>query len=123
MEAHDDIRIDDRLNEERSVLKYKVIWGMLQGLEKLDFHYLIKTDDDVFVDLPLLIRYMIPRNRTNIYTGRCANGYGGSYGSPKIYGYCSGGGYILSQDVVQGMMLVNHKVSPWIPSLRPNIIF
>ena len=111
LKTHDDIWINDSLNEERTVIKYKVIWGMLRGLEEFDFDYLVKTDDDIFVDLPLLLRYMIPLNRTNTYTGNCNRFYGG-WGDTPRFPYCSGGGYVLSQDVVKGMMEVNKKVEP-----------
>lgn len=109
VKTHNDIWINDILNEERRVLKYKVIWGMLRSLQEFDFDYLVKTDDDIFVDLPLLLRYMIPLNRTNTYTGNCKFKYGGWDEFP-VYPYCSGGGYVLSQDVVSAIMLINKKV-------------
>lgn len=87
------------LKEERTVLKYKVLWGMKEALYRFDFDYIVKTDDDIAVNLPHMISALIKLPRERYYSGNCAMVYGGFRGWPK-WKYCSGGGYMLTRDVI-----------------------
>ena len=90
--------------EHRIVLKYKVLWGMSVASAFFDYSYLVKIDTDTFVDLPKLIKGLMGYRRTDAYTGHCKLKLGG-YDAQTIpradqYKYCSGGGYIVSRDLV-----------------------
>ena len=76
----DDMFIVDNLIEDRQCLKYKIMWGMQQAAHRYEFNYLIKTDDDIVVNLPLLISDLITLPREHYYTGNCQMGYGGFRG-------------------------------------------
>eukprot|EP00116_Pleurobrachia_bachei_P004186 sb/3464448/ len=108
-EEHGDIFMITGLDEHRTVLKYKVIWGFRQSLALFNYSYVIKTDDDIMVNLPYLINLLKGQPRKSLYTGNCAMGYGGFHGFPH-WKYCSGGGYIISRDVVERMMQLPRKV-------------
>jgi hypothetical protein len=73
----DDMFIIDNLVENRDSLKYKVLWGMQQAIHRYEFSYLIKTDDDIVVNLPLLISELMTLPRERYYTGDCRMSYGG----------------------------------------------
>lgn len=94
-------------------MSYKVAMGFEWSVKYCSFSYLLKSDDDVFVNtfgmMDFLSKYTTPRNK--FYTGNVMVGSvvmrDGRYGvSPEEYNgtvykpYCSGGGYVLSRDVV-----------------------
>jgi len=76
------------------------------------FHYLLKADDDVFVNIAALFEYLDQEKmpKTELFTGQVmwwSEVYrSGRYAIDKGYKrdvyprYCSGGGYVLSRDVV-----------------------
>ena len=109
MSEHQDIYIVQGLQERRTVLKYKVLWAMKQSLYRFNYTYLLKTDDDVLVNLPVLLNQLIALPRHHLYTGACQMRYGGFSGYPT-YSYCSGGGYVLSRDVVEEMQDLPERV-------------
>ena len=95
-------------------MSYKVAMGFEWAVKYCNFYYLLKADDDVFVNtlglMNFLTKYTIPMRR--LYTGNIMVGSvvlrNGRYAvSPEEYNetiykpYCSGGGYILSRDVVE----------------------
>lgn len=98
-------------------MSYKVGMGFEWSVKYCSFHYLLKSDDDVFVNtfglMDYLSKFTTPRKK--LYTGNIMVGSvvlrNGRYGvSPEEYNdtvykpYCSGGGYILSRDVVEEFM-------------------
>ena len=97
---YDDIYICDKIDEQRTALKYKVLWSYMRSVQLFDFKYFVKTDDDILLNMPLLLTYLKNAPRTHFYGGRCVMGYGGFGGYPK-WKYCSGGGYYMSKDVVE----------------------
>ena len=95
-------------------MSYKVAMGFEWSVKYCNFNYLLKSDDDVFVNtfglMDFLTKYTTPKKM--FYTGNIMVGSvvlrNGRYGvSPEEYNetmykpYCSGGGYILSHDVVE----------------------
>lgn len=99
-------------------LTYKVQMGFEWSLKYCNYKFLIKADDDVFVNIDTAFNFLrdgeVPK--TTLYAGNV------NYDSPvvrkgkyavtkkeywkKIYPrYCSGGGFILSRDVVHLMAL------------------
>ncbi|KAL9985333.1 hypothetical protein ACROYT_G007723 [Oculina patagonica] len=98
-------------------MSYKVAMGFEWSVKYCTFHYLLKADDDVFVNtlglMDFLTKYTTPRRK--FYTGNIMIGSvvlrDGRYGvSPEEYNetiykpYCSGGGYVLSRDVVEKLL-------------------
>ena len=98
-------------------MSYKVAMGFEWSVKYCMFHYLLKADDDVFVNtlglMDFLSKYTTPRRK--FYTGNIMIGSevlrDGRYGvSPEEYNetlykpYCSGGGYVLSRDVVEKLL-------------------
>lgn len=107
-----DIYLAKGLQEGRLVLKYKVLWGFKQALALFDFDFFIKTDDDIFVNLPVVLQGLISYNyptTPRIYTGSCMHVYGGFGGHPR-WKYCSGGGYVLSRDILLEMAQLPESV-------------
>lgn len=75
--------------------------------------YVLKTDDDVFINAVGIVEWLKDMPRTNFYTGWCnfnspvvRNPRSKWFVSEEIYpanrypGYCLGGGYLMSNDVV-----------------------
>lgn len=91
----------------------KLLMGFEWAARYCNFSFLLKTDDDVFVNFPKLIFYL---NETttpteNVYMGNlintpCASRHGKweifkeEYSEERYPDYCSGFGFILSYDVV-----------------------
>ena len=71
LKQNDDMFVVGNLTENRISLKYKVLWAMQQSLYRYEYSYFIKTDDDIAVNLPLLIKELISRPREHFYTGNC----------------------------------------------------
>ena len=107
---HKDIVIASALDEHRTVLKYKVLWG-LQRIQRLyDYKFIIKTDDDILVNLPLVLKKLQSlQYNSMVYGGDCYQRYGGYSGLPR-YWYCSGGGYFLSSDMVTSFKGLGEEV-------------
>lgn len=95
-------------------MSYKVAMGFEWSMKYCSFSYLLKSDDDVFVNtfgmMDFLSKYTTPKKK--FYTGNIMVGSvvmrDGRYAvSPEEYNgtvykpYCSGGGYVLSRDVVK----------------------
>ena len=95
-------------------MSYKVAMGFEWSIKYCNFNYLLKSDDDVFVNtfglMDFLSKYTTPKKK--FYTGNIMVGSvvlrKGRYAvSPEEYNgtvykpYCSGGGYVLSRDVVE----------------------
>lgn len=95
-------------------MSYKVAMGFEWSVKYCSFSYLLKSDDDVFVNtfgmMDFLSKYTTPKKK--FYTGnviaRSVVMRDGKYRvSPEEYNgtlykpYCGGGGYVLSRDVVE----------------------
>ena len=94
-------------------MSYKVAMGFEWSVKYCTFCYLLKADDDVFVNtlglMDFLTKHTTPRRK--FYTGNILIGSvvlrDGRYAvSPEEYNetiykpYCSGGGYVMSRDVL-----------------------
>lgn len=106
-------------------LTYKVQMGFEWAVKYCNYEYLLKADDDVFVNLPKLFTFLFDKEtpRTKLYAGNvhyAAKVFrSGKYAVSKdeywkkIYPrYCSGGGFILSRDVVVAMTSQFNNVLP-----------
>ena len=103
-------------------LSEKAEVGFEWSYKHCSFEYLLETDDDVFINIPLILQmindHIFPK--TDVYfgnvkendsvirekTGRFAK-YSVSfeeYAGSKYQTYCSGGAYILSSDVIQKIL-------------------
>ena len=98
-------------------LTLKTQMGLEWASKYCDFQYLLKADDDVFVNPYLLMDYLRKPNtpKTKLYTGACRYGNrpfrGGKYGvSVEEYnrttypGFCNGPAYVLSSDMVRKLV-------------------
>lgn len=106
-------------------LTYKVQMGFEWAVNYCKFEYLLKADDDVFVNLPKLFQFLYDKDtpREKLYAGNVhyaakvfrAGKYAVSKNEywKKIYPrYCSGGGFVLSSDVVTLMTEQFNNVVP-----------
>lgn len=99
-------------------MSYKVVMGFEWFVKYCLFSYLLKLDDDVFVNMfgfmDFLSKFMILRKK--FYIGNVMVGSvvlrNGRYGvlfdeyNGMVYKlYCSGGGYVLLWDVVERFMI------------------
>ncbi|PFX19545.1 UDP-GlcNAc:betaGal beta-1,3-N-acetylglucosaminyltransferase 6 [Stylophora pistillata] len=95
-------------------MSFKVAMGFEWAVKHCTFYYLLKGDDDVFVNTLGMVEFLTKQTTpiSKLYTGHIMVGSpvlrNGRYGvTPEEYGdtvykpYCSGGGYILSRDVVE----------------------
>ena len=106
---HNDIFIVSGLVEHRLVLKYKVLWALKRSQHLYNYKFLIKTDDDILVNLPQLMVKLNTVGRHMTYGGECFQRYGGFSGYPR-WVYCSGGGYVLSYDMVSSLFKLDPGV-------------
>lgn len=108
MSKNSDMFVFEEAIEHRTILRYKVIWGMKISRTLYRYSYLVKLDTDTFVDLPLLLQGLAHLPRHGVYAGECRLRLGG-YAARAIpgaseYRYCSGAGYVLSQDLVEELL-------------------
>ena len=95
-------------------MSYKVAMGFEWAVKYCNFYFILKADDDVFVNTLGLVNFLRKHTTpmSKLYTGNIMIGSpvlrNGRYGvTPEEYNetvykpYCSGGGYILSRDVVE----------------------
>ena len=117
-----DLVIGD-VNEDFYNLTYKVQMGFEWAVRYCTFEFMLKGDDDVFVHMPNLFNFLDHREtmKTELYAGNvnydAVVAREGKYGIEKsefnkrIYPrYCSGGGFILSYDVVKIMEKLFYQV-------------
>ena len=105
-------------------LPVKVIMGFEWATKYCDFDFLLKTDDDVFVNIPNVFKFLsepdIPRHR--LYAGNVHfQTYAIRYRHTKYYvnileypyrkypRFTSGGGMVFSQDVAAGMVNIHNN--------------
>lgn len=95
----------------------KILSALRWAAKSCKFRYLLKCDDNVYVNTPQLVKFLMAQNtpRKKLYTGNLmsmspvlrSGRYAVSLEShtEMFYrDYCSGGGYVLSQDLVQEMI-------------------
>ena len=115
---NDDIFILKNITEGRVSLRYKNMWGFRYSHQHFNFEYLVKTDDDIIVNLPKLILDLSKYPRGYYYLGRCVNVVGKP---PQRWHYCSGGGYVLSRDLVTEIVNLPRTVHR--PRMEPEDVF
>jgi hypothetical protein len=101
LSKNSDMFVVKNITEGYSSLRDKVLWGLRYSYQHLKYQYLVKTDDDVIVNLPRLVRDLSDIEPGLHYIGHCYNLVGKK---PHRWIYCSGGGYVLSHELV-GLML------------------
>ena len=110
-----DIIIEDFMESYSLSMGKKVMTGLQWANANFRFDYILKTDDDVFVDVDSLISKIQKIDNRYIYMGNVMVGSevlrSGRYGvsveeyPAKVYEpYCSGGGYILSKPLVEKLI-------------------
>ena len=97
-------------------LTLKTQMGLEWASKYCDFQYLLKADDDVFINPYLLMEYLRKPDtpKTKLYTGACRYGrpfrrgkYGVSveeYNRTTYPGFCNGPAYVLSSDMVHKLV-------------------
>ena len=105
---HPDIYMAD-LNEHYYLLDIKVMWGFNKALSDHKFKYLLKCDDDSFVNLWRLPPKLMARATTEYF-------YGGKqletfhWSETPIF-YASGSGYVLSRKAVCAVVFAHSVYS------------
>lgn len=109
--SHNDIILGS-VEEDFYKLALKVLMGFEWAIRYCKFKYLLKGDDDVFVNVGRVFELLRKYNSQQLYIGnvifRAFVRRSGKYGiskeeySKSVYPrYCSGGGYILSKSIVE----------------------
>ncbi len=110
-EAFGDLLIMNNVNNDYQSLPYRTLYSMVHMDKHYVFTYLLKTDDDVYINMPIVLQEMKElRPRERLYWGRfsCHNPPM-EYGQWKehrwhwcdvYYPYAYGGMYVLTYDVV-----------------------
>ena len=93
--------------------------GLQWSSKHCNFSYLLKSDDDVFINIPQLFAFLNKKHtpKTDLYAGNVQyfavvaryGRYGvtqNEYPKKRYPRYCSGGGFVLSRDTVR--KFVNH---------------
>jgi len=101
----------------------KLQMGFEWSLRYCSFDYLVKGDDDVFINIPQLFAFVDHADTPKelLYAGNAhyaaVVGRDGRYGMTEqeywknvFPRYCSGGGFVLTRDVVEGFMGVVKSV-------------
>uniref|UniRef100_A0A7M5V633 Hexosyltransferase n=2 Tax=Clytia hemisphaerica TaxID=252671 RepID=A0A7M5V633_9CNID len=102
-------------------LTTKTKLGLKWAFYECKTSYVLKTDDDVFVNPVVLVEWLKEIPKTNLYTGWC------NFNSPvvrdkrnkwyisyedykeeKYPGYCLGGGYLMSSDVLASVIKLSY---------------
>jgi len=102
-------------------LTMKTKLGLKWAFYECKTSYVLKTDDDVFVNPVVLVEWLKEIPKTNLYTGWC------NFNSPvvrdkrnkwyisyedykeeKYPGYCLGGGYLMSSDVLASVIKLSY---------------
>ena len=115
---NDDIFVVKNITEGKVSLRYKNMWGFRYSYQHYNFEYLVKTDDDVTVNLPKMIQDLSKYPRGFYYLGSNAGKVGKP---PQQWRYCSGGGYVLSYDLVQEIVHLSPAVHK--PTMKPEDVF
>ena len=123
-EIYKDLIIADNLDSYHNLV-LKVLWILDHSLHNYDYDYLIKADDDTFINIQLLNEYVSRLKYKKLFYGGVKVVQSqvfrkGRYGvskelwEPDVYSpYCSGSGYILGSDSVREMLRVyNTGVQP-----------
>ena len=110
----------------------KLLMGFEWAARYCNFSFLLKTDDDVFVNFPKLIFYLnettTPTEKVymgNMIRSPCASRHGKweiyteEYSEERYPDYCSGFGFILSHDVVATFV----EVFDIIPNFRIDDVY
>eukprot|EP00116_Pleurobrachia_bachei_P006182 sb/3466444/ len=120
MDQYGDMVMADELDTYRNLV-LKVLWILEHALENYQFKFIIKTDDDSFINISLLHNYLIQlvsKGQDNRFFGgvRVTNSKVFRRGrymvekelwAPDVYApYCSGSGYVLSHDAVEALLEV-----------------
>lgn len=118
-ENNNDVYIVPEIPESRDSLRYKVQWGLHYATRHYTYQYLVKTDDDVTVHLPNVIEGLsgLPTGGLH-YMGSCVRRVGRP---PRRWVYCSGGGYVLSRDLIT--QITSLPGSAHRPVMRPEDVF
>ena len=120
VEIYKDMIIADELDSYHNLV-LKVLWILEYSVQNYNFGFLIKTDDDTFINIKLLNEFIssLPKQNSELFYGgvRIARQpvlRKGRYGVPKelwkpdIYApYCSGSGYMLSNGSVSELLRVH----------------
>ena len=102
---YEDVYVNTLIPEGRGI-RDKVLWGLQESINTYNYSYLVKVDQDTVVDLPNLLQEPLPLEQ--VYTGNCLK-------KPKVgdftdFKYCLGGGYVMSRDVVEGVVREGREV-------------
>ena len=103
----DDMFVVDDITDGYQSLRQKVTWGMNYSHLHYNFKYLVKTDDDISVNLPVLLQALLKFRPGLRYTGSCINKSGRK---PQRFTYCSGGGYVLSYELLGHVLNLPYTV-------------
>ena len=103
----DDMFVVNDITDSYKSLRQKVTWGMNYSHQHYNFKYLVKTDDDIAVNLPVLLQALSKLRPGLRYTGYCINKSGRK---PQRFTYCSGGGYVLSYELLGHVLNLPYTV-------------
>jgi hypothetical protein len=125
--VHGDILVGNYLDTYRN-LTLKVQHGMRWALDACQPQYLLKTDDDCFVNSKMFTNFLKTNNKqqTKLYAGFSITNLEvvrdpksrwyvshETYGPSQFPNYASGIGYVLSGDVLQAMVRAAPYVQPF----------
>lgn len=112
MELYGDIVYGD-FDDNYNNLVYKTRLGLTWTYSQCPAAYVLKTDDDVFINIGQLLRWLVRSSEISFYTGWCnyrsrvsRNKLSKWYVSVDDYSedefppYCLGGGYLISSDIL-----------------------
>ena len=113
-EEHKDIIILPNVTDSLQTLTKRTIGSFKLAIEQFEFSYVLKCDDDTFVDvLRLASELQLRRDRTRLYWGFMSGKIRVTRYLPIAYKetewslcdlympYTNGGGYLLSRDLIQ----------------------
>lgn len=116
--VYGDLLIMNDVEDTYDMLSKKVVRGLQEIYHRYQFHFLLKTDTDVFLVVPRLLEFLQPYSPNKTYIGwkRSFQLQPKEKDYPehmREITYMLGGGYLLSRDLVEYFALSQHLMSLW----------
>lgn len=118
---HGDLLLMDKLKEAYSNLPLKVMMGLRWASDNLNFDYLVKTDDDMYLRIDVLSQGLQKMNcEKMLYWGQFFAGVPIRYKHRNreknwllcrhYFPYAAGGGYVLAEKVIKSALPTSERV-------------
>ncbi|EDO34506.1 predicted protein, partial [Nematostella vectensis] len=124
-ETYNDLLLGN-FNDTYSNLLFKSLMGLSWASNVVNCSYVIKTDDDVYLNMPKILQWLQTRNKTaRLYAGKVASGWSPirdpsnknfipytDYAKKTLPDFCPGTFYVLSRNILHFLLGVARFIKP-----------